>query len=73
MFTINDISSTNSSANILIIQISAVVIWLSLVFLASEILRRLNQDSELVRKVVHIGTGNVLRSHGGYIFLHGYV
>jgi phytol kinase len=42
------------------IQISAVAIWLGLVFLASEVLRRLKQDPELVRKVVHIGTGNVL-------------
>lgn len=45
---------------ILIIQISAVAIWLGLVFLASEILHRLKQDPELVRKVVHIGTGHVL-------------
>jgi phytol kinase len=44
----------------LIIQISAVATWLGLVFLASEILHRLKQDPELVRKVVHIGTGNVL-------------
>ncbi len=52
----SDISPTNS----LIIQISAVAVWLGLVFLASEILHRLKQDPELVRKVVHIGTGNVL-------------
>jgi phytol kinase len=44
----------------LITQISAVTVWLGLVFLVSEILHRLNQDPELVRKVVHIGTGNVL-------------
>ena len=44
----------------LITQISAVAVWLSLVFLASEILHRLHQDPELVRKVVLIGTGNVL-------------
>jgi phytol kinase len=56
MFTTSDISPTNT----LIIQISAVAIWLSLVFLASQILRHFNQDSELVRKVVHIGTGHVL-------------
>jgi len=37
-----------------------VAIWLGLVFLASEILHRFNQDPELVRKVVHIGTGHVL-------------
>jgi phytol kinase len=56
MITTSDISSTTS----LTIQISAVAIWLGLVFLASEILRRLKQDPELVRKAVHIGTGNVL-------------
>jgi phytol kinase len=44
----------------LITQISAVAVWLGLVFLVSDILRRFNQDPELVRKVVHIGTGNVL-------------
>ncbi|MCY7332401.1 MAG: SEC59/DGK1/VTE5 family protein [Pseudanabaena sp. CAN_BIN31] len=44
----------------LITQISAVAVWLSLVFGVSEILHRFNQDPELVRKVVHIGTGNVL-------------
>jgi len=44
----------------LITQISAVTVWLGLVFLVSEILHRFNQDPELVRKVVHIGTGNVL-------------
>ncbi len=54
------ITSDISSTNTLIIQISAVTIWLGLVFIASEILHRLKQDPELVRKVVHIGTGNVL-------------
>jgi phytol kinase len=41
-------------------QITAVAVWLGLVFLASEILHRFKQDPELVRKVVHIGTGHVL-------------
>ncbi|ELS32135.1 MULTISPECIES: diacylglycerol/polyprenol kinase family protein [Pseudanabaena] len=41
-------------------QISAVLVWLGLVFLTSNILHRFKQDPELVRKVVHIGTGNVL-------------
>jgi phytol kinase len=54
------ITSDISPITTLTIQISAVAIWLGLVFLASEILRRLKQDPELVRKVVHIGTGNVL-------------
>lgn len=52
----SDISPTTT----LIIQISAVAIWLGIVFLASEILHRFKQDPELVRKVVHIGTGHVL-------------
>ena len=52
---ISDITQTST----LTIQIGAVVIWLGLVFLASEILHHLKQDPELVRKVVHIGTGNV--------------
>ena len=54
------ITSDISSITALTIQISAVAIWLGLVFLVSAILRRLKQDPELVRKVVHIGTGNVL-------------
>jgi phytol kinase len=54
------ITSELSPITSLIVQISAVAIWLGLVFLASEILHRLNQDPEIVRKVVHIGTGNVL-------------
>ncbi len=54
------ITSDISPITTLTIQISVVAIWLGLVFLASEILRRLKQDPGLVRKVVHIGTGNVL-------------
>ncbi len=54
------ITSDISPITALTIQISAVAIWLGLVFLASEILRRIKQDPELVRKVMHIGTGNVL-------------
>jgi len=54
------ITSDISPITTLTIQISVVAIWLGLVFLASEILRRLKQDPELVRKIVHIGTGNVL-------------
>lgn len=54
------ITSDISSAKNLIIQISAVAVWLGLVFMASGILHRYKQDSELVRKVVHIGTGHVL-------------
>lgn len=54
------ITSDISPTTTLIIQISVVAAWLGLVFLASEILHRFKQDPELVRKVVHIGTGNVL-------------
>jgi phytol kinase len=53
---ISDISVNATLA----IQISAVVAWLGIVFLTSEILHRLQKDPELVRKVVHIGTGHVL-------------
>ncbi len=41
-------------------QVGTVALWLGLVFLTSEIMRRLGRDPELVRKVVHIGTGNVM-------------
>ena len=52
--------TSDSPITILVIQITAVAVWLGLVFLASEILHRFKQDPELVRKVVHIGTGHVL-------------
>ena len=52
--------TSDSPITILAIQITAVSAWLGLVFLASEILHRFKQDPELVRKVVHIGTGHVL-------------
>ncbi|MBD2178946.1 phosphatidate cytidylyltransferase [Pseudanabaena sp. FACHB-1998] len=52
----SDIAPTTNIA----FQVCAVAIWLGLVFLTSEILHRFKQDPELVRKVVHIGTGNVL-------------
>ncbi|WP_019500583.1 diacylglycerol/polyprenol kinase family protein [Pseudanabaena sp. PCC 6802] len=42
------------------LQITAVGLWLGFVFLTSTIMRRLGHEPELVRKVVHIGTGNVL-------------
>jgi len=54
------ITSDFSPIMLLTIQITAVAVWLGLVFLASEILHRFKQDPELVRKVVHIGTGHVL-------------
>jgi phytol kinase len=42
------------------LQITVVGLWLGLVFLTSTIMRRLGSEPELVRKIVHIGTGNVL-------------
>ena len=54
------ITSDFSPIMLLTSQITAVAVWLGLVFLASEILHRFKQDPELVRKVVHIGTGHVL-------------
>ena len=54
------IISDLSSPATLAIQIGAVVTWLGLVFLASAIMHRFQKDPELVRKVVHIGTGHVL-------------
>lgn len=37
-----------------------IALWLGLVFVIAEGLRRGQQDGELVRKAVHIGTGNVV-------------
>jgi phytol kinase len=42
------------------LQVGAIAIWLGGVLLLAEILRRWKGESELVRKVVHIGTGNIL-------------
>lgn len=42
------------------LQVGAIAGWLGGVFLLAEILRRWRGESELVRKVVHIGTGNIL-------------
>ncbi len=44
----------------LVLQIGAIALWLAGVLLLAEILRRWQGESELVRKVVHIGTGNIL-------------
>jgi phytol kinase len=43
------------------LQITLVVIWISIILLLSGLLKRFTQaDAELVRKVVHIGAGNVI-------------
>lgn len=41
-------------------QIAIVLFWLSIVGLCAEIVNRITGNNELVRKVVHIGTGNVI-------------
>jgi phytol kinase len=42
------------------IQVGAVCAWLGFVFAVSATLKHFSQNPELVRKVVHIGTGNVM-------------
>jgi phytol kinase len=42
------------------LQVGAIALWLAFVFLLAELLRRVRGESELVRKVVHIGTGHVV-------------
>lgn len=42
------------------IQITAVLLWLGVVGLVAEVLDRVTANSEVVRKAVHIGTGNVI-------------
>ncbi|CAN1209971.1 Phosphatidate cytidylyltransferase [Tumidithrix helvetica PCC 7403] len=56
MFLLGDLAEPLT----LSIQVSAVMVWLGLVFAISAVLRRFGTNAELVRKVVHIGTGNVL-------------
>ncbi|MEP0917704.1 SEC59/DGK1/VTE5 family protein [Leptolyngbya sp. DQ-M1] len=41
-------------------QIAIVLLWLSLVGVCAEIANRSTNSNELVRKVIHIGTGNVI-------------
>lgn len=49
------------SSSTLWLQIAIVVAWVgTLLFLAAKLNRYLNPDPEVVRKVVHIGTGNVI-------------
>jgi phytol kinase len=51
-----DLLSTPS----LSLQIAIVAVWVSLILLIAWVTNRLNSDPELVRKIVHIGTGNVI-------------
>lgn len=49
------------STPLLWLQIGSVTVWLSLILLLSWVVKRFaNADSEIVRKIVHIGTGNVI-------------
>ncbi|NJN87660.1 MAG: phosphatidate cytidylyltransferase [Leptolyngbyaceae cyanobacterium SL_7_1] len=42
------------------LQITVVVLWLGFVALVAEVLDRISGNPEVVRKAVHIGTGNVI-------------
>ncbi|NJM00035.1 MAG: phosphatidate cytidylyltransferase [Synechococcaceae cyanobacterium SM2_3_2] len=44
----------------LLLQVLCCGLWLGLVFGLAELLRRRQVDSEIVRKVVHIGVGNII-------------
>lgn len=42
------------------LQVAAVTVWVGIILLIAGLLSRLSKDPELIRKVVHIGTGNVI-------------
>ncbi|MBD2491032.1 diacylglycerol/polyprenol kinase family protein [Aulosira sp. FACHB-615] len=42
------------------LQITIVAVWVLLILLVSWVVSRFTDDSEIVRKIVHIGTGNVI-------------
>lgn len=44
----------------LLLSCVAVLAWLGLVGIASEVARRLGYDTELTRKIVHVGAGHVI-------------
>ncbi|MBE9078858.1 phosphatidate cytidylyltransferase [Romeria aff. gracilis LEGE 07310] len=46
--------------SLLFLSCAAVLAWLGLVGIASEVARRLGTDTELTRKIVHIGAGHVI-------------
>ena len=59
LFFALDILDTSLSP--IILQIAIVVLWIGLLLLVASLLNRYGKDnSEVVRKVVHIGTGNVI-------------
>ncbi|GAX40051.1 phosphatidate cytidylyltransferase [Tolypothrix sp. NIES-4075] len=51
-----DLQSTHS----LSLQFAIVAVWVSLILLIAWVTNRFNSDAELLRKIVHIGTGNVI-------------
>ncbi|MBU7583675.1 MAG: phosphatidate cytidylyltransferase [Nostoc sp. TH1S01] len=42
------------------LQITIVAVWVLLILLVSWVVSRFADDSEIIRKIVHIGTGNVI-------------
>ncbi|WP_371261669.1 diacylglycerol/polyprenol kinase family protein [Rivularia sp. PCC 7116] len=60
MFKLNSFTASYSISP-LWLQVIAVAIWVSLILLSAAAARRFaKSDSEIVRKIVHIGTGNVI-------------
>ena len=51
----------DTSLSPIIVQIAIVVLWIGLLLLVASLLNRFGTDnSEVIRKVVHIGTGNII-------------
>ena len=56
-----NLSIVSESISPLWLQISLVAVWILLIIFAAWLVRRLgSDDSEITRKIVHIGTGNVI-------------
>lgn len=55
------LSIASESISPLWLQVSLVAVWILLIIFAAWLVRRLgSDDSEVIRKIVHIGTGNVI-------------
>lgn len=55
------LSITSESISPFWLQISLVVVWILLILLAAWLVSRLGSDDpEVIRKIVHVGTGNVI-------------
>lgn len=51
----------DTSLSPIIVQIAIVVLWIGLLLLVASLLKRFGTDNpEVIRKVVHIGTGNII-------------